>query len=513
MTIGELLEGLREAGGLAPPVLSERVAGARAAGVVYDSRRATPGSIFVALRGQHADAAEFAPQAVSRGAAVVISERDAPPGLDAAWITVPDARLALALLADRYYEHPSGRLRVVGITGTNGKTTTGYLIRSIVEAAGLPCGLTGTVVYSIGGEDREATRTTPEAPDVQAMLREMVDRSCAAAVMEVSSHALALRRVDGIEFAGAVFTNLTRDHLDFHRDMEEYAAAKRRLFEMLPDTAPGVVNADDPRAAAFARATKKLVTYGMRAEADVTAHDVSLTLNGLAFEARTPRGSLHLRSPLVGRPNVYNVLASAAAAVALDLPSDAIERGVANLSGVPGRFQVVSNGSDDLTVIVDYAHTDDALRNLLETARSLAPGRLLTVFGCGGDRDRTKRPLMGAVAGRLSDLVVVTSDNPRTEDPAAIIEEILRGMPAPGERVVQAAGARRTVFGPDVHTVADRRAAIEQAIELAGPGDVVIVAGKGHEKYQVIGDRVLAFDDAEVAREALARRRSRLRVG
>jgi UDP-N-acetylmuramoyl-L-alanyl-D-glutamate--2,6-diaminopimelate ligase len=341
----------------------------------------------------------------------------------------------------------------------------------------------------------------------------MVAGGCGACVMEVSSHALALKRVDGIQFAAAVFTNLTRDHLDFHRDMEEYAAAKRRLFEMLPDTAPGVVNADDPRAAAFARATKKLVTYGMRAEADVTAHDVSLTLNGLAFEARTPRGSLHLRSPLVGRPNVYNVLASAAAAVALDLPSDAIERGVANLSGVPGRFQVVSNGSDDLTVIVDYAHTDDALRNLLETARSLAPGRLLTVFGCGGDRDRTKRPLMGAVAGRLSDLVVVTSDNPRTEDPAAIIEEILRGMPAPGERVVQAAGARRTVFGPDVHTVADRRAAIEQAIELAAPGDVVIVAGKGHEKYQVIGDRVLAFDDAEVAREALARRRSRLRVG
>ena len=513
MTIAELLEGLHDAGGLTPAVLPERVAALRAAGVVYDSRKASPGSIFVALRGQNADAADFAPQAVSRGAALVVAEREAPAGVEAPWVTVRDARLALAQLSDRYYEHPSGRLRVVGITGTNGKTTTAYLVRSIFEAAGLVCGLMGTVVYSVAGEEREATRTTPEAPDVQALLREMADRSCAAAVMEVSSHALALRRVDGIQFAAAVFTNLTRDHLDFHRDMEEYAAAKRRLFEMLSDTAPGVVNADDPRAAAFGHATKTPVTYAVRGEADVTAHDVSLTLNGLAFEARTPRGSLHLRSPLVGMPNVYNVLASAATAIALDLPNDAIERGVANLGGVPGRFQVVSNGSDDVTVIVDYAHTDDALRNLLETARRLAPGRLLTVFGCGGDRDRTKRPLMGAVAGRLSDLVLVTSDNPRTEDPASIAEEILRGMPAPAERVVQTGAARRTVFGPEVHTVLDRRTAIDRAIELAAPGDVVIVAGKGHEKYQVIGERVLRFDDVEIARHALERRRSRLRVG
>ena len=514
MTLGDVLDSLHGPGLLeAPAAIPARVRDARAAGVVYDSRKASPGSVFVALRGQHADAAEFAPQALSRGAAVVVAERGAPAGVDAPWIVVPDARLALAHLADRYFGHPSGQLRVVGITGTNGKTTTGYLIRSIFEAAGMPCGLMGTVVYSIGGEDREATRTTPEAPDVQAMLREMVDRSCTAAVMEVSSHALALRRVDGIEFAAAVFTNLTRDHLDFHHDMEEYASAKRRLFEILPDAAPGVVNADDPAAPGFCRAAKRPVTYALRTAADVTAHDVSLTLNGLAFEARTPRGSLHLRSPLVGRPNVSNVLAAVATSVALDLPGDAIERGVANLSGVPGRFQVVSNGTDDLTVIVDYAHTDDALRNLLETARNLAPGRLVTVFGCGGDRDRSKRPLMAAVAGRLSDIVVVTSDNPRTEDPAAIVDEILRGMPAPAEHVLQVGVERRTVRGPEVHTVLDRRAAIERAIELAGPGDVVIVAGKGHEKYQVIGDRVLAFDDVDVAREALARRRSRLRVG
>ena len=514
MTIREALDCLRSAALLdRASEVSGAVKDSRVTNVVYDSRKASPGSIFVALRGQHADAADFAPQALSRGASLVVAERERPAGIDSPWIRVPDARLALAHLADRHFNHPSGQIRVVGITGTNGKTTTAYLMRSIFEAAGMPCGLMGTVVYSIGGEDREATRTTPEAPDVQAMLREMADRSCAAAVMEVSSHALALKRVDAIEFGAAVFTNLTRDHLDFHRDMEEYAAAKRRLFEMLPPGAPGVINIDDPRAPAFRRAAAHAVTYAVKSDADVTARNVSLTLGGLAFEAHTPRGVLQLQSPLVGRPNVYNALAAAATALALDLPSDAIERGVAKLAGVPGRFQVVSSAADDVTVVVDYAHTDDALRNLLETARGVAQGRLVTVFGCGGDRDRTKRPLMGAVAARLSDVVVVTSDNPRTEDPAAIIEDILRGMPGPVDRVVQNGGARRAVRAPEVHTVIDRRAAIDQAIEVAQHGDVVIVAGKGHERYQVIGERTLKFDDVEVAREALARRRARLRVG
>jgi UDP-N-acetylmuramoyl-L-alanyl-D-glutamate--2,6-diaminopimelate ligase len=514
VTIGEVLEALRGPGLLAAaPEVPARVAHSRATGIVYDSRKASAGAIFVALRGRHADAAQFAPQAVSRGAAVVVTESDAPGGIDAPWITVPDARLALARLADRFHLHPSGQLRVVGITGTNGKTTTAYLLRAIFEAAGVPCGLMGTVVYSVGGEERQATRTTPEAPDVQAMLREMVDRSCGAAVMEVSSHALALRRADAIEFAAGVFTNLSRDHLDFHRDMEDYASAKRRLFEMLPPEAPGLINADDPRASTFVRASARPVTYALRADADVTAHDLSLTLNGLAFEARTPRGPLQLRSPLVGRPNAYNVLAAVATAVALDLPTEVIEHGVASLTGVPGRFQLVSTGADDVSAVVDYAHTDDALRNLLETARGLASGRLVTVFGCGGDRDRTKRPLMAAVAGRLSDVVIVTSDNPRTEDPKQIIDEIMRGMPAPADRVVQGGATRRTARGPDVHTIVDREAAIERAIELAAPGDVVIVAGKGHEKYQEIGERTLRFDDVEVTRDALARRRSRTRVG
>jgi UDP-N-acetylmuramoyl-L-alanyl-D-glutamate--2,6-diaminopimelate ligase len=512
VTIGDAVECLRSIE-LTDGDVPDRIKDTRATGVVYDSRKVSPGSIFVALRGQHADAAEFAPQALSRGASMVVAERERPVDVAAPWIVVPDARLAMAHLADRHYGHPSGQLRVVGITGTNGKTTTAYLMRSIFEAAGMPCGLMGTVVYSIGGEDREATRTTPEAPDVHAMLREMVDRSCAAAVMEVSSHALALKRVDAVVFSAAVFTNLTRDHLDFHEGMEDYAASKRRLFEMLPPGAPGVINADDPRASAFRRAAAQPFTYALKSEGDVTAHEVSLALTGLAFDAHTPRGVIHLQSPLVGKPNVYNVLAATATAITLDLPSDAIERGVAKLTGVPGRFQIVSNGADDVAVVVDYAHTDDALRNLLETVRGVAQGRLVTVFGCGGDRDRTKRPLMGAVAGRLSDLVVVTSDNPRTEDPAAIIDEILRGMPVPADRVMQNGVTRKPVRGPDVHTVIDRRVAIDQAIEVAQPGDVVIIAGKGHEKYQVIGERTLKFDDVAVAREALARRRARLRVG
>ena len=507
MTMGELLDGLHGAGAAQGAVAGD-VAGARVSGVVYDSRKAVPGCVFVALRGQHADAAAFAPQALSRGAALVLGEGDAPAGLEHVWIRVGDARLALAQLADRFHGHPSGELVVVGITGTNGKTTTGYLLRSIFEAAGRRCGLMGTVVYSIAGEERDAARTTPEAPDVQAMLREMVDRGCEAAVMEVSSHALALRRVDGIRFAAAVFTNLTRDHLDFHVDMEGYASAKRRLFELLPRDAPGVVNVDDPRAAAFLRDAGRPVSYGLRQPADVTAQDVSLTLQGLAFSARTPLGTLQIRSPLVGRPNVYNVLAAVAAAVSLDVPPAAIEQGVAALGGVPGRFQLVSSGEDDVTAVVDYAHTDDALRILLETVRSLAPGRVVTVFGCGGDRDRSKRPLMAAVAARLSDVVVVTSDNPRTEDPAAIIEDVLRGMPAAVER----APARRGTRGPEVRTLIDRREAIEGAVDLCRPGDVVVIAGKGHEKYQEVGERVLKFDDVQVAREALARRRARLRV-
>lgn len=466
--------------------------------VAYDSRTVRPGDVFVALKGLKADGAAFAGQALERGAAVIVAEVPPPPGVAQPWIQVADARLSLALLAAELYRHPSAEMQVVGITGTNGKTTTAFLIASIFDAAGIRCGLLGTVGYRIGDEIRPAAHTTPEAPDVQQLLREMVERGCGACAMEVSSHALSLRRVDGTTFAAAVFTNLTRDHLDFHPDMEAYFQAKRRLFELLPPGAPGLINNDDPRSAALADTCSHPITYGVNRPADISPGPLSLSLSGLAFDVRTPRGTLHISSRLVGRPNVYNILAAVGTATALGMPFDAIERGVAGLHGVPGRFEVVSKSDDEITVVVDYAHTDDALRNLLETARTLTGGRLITVFGCGGDRDRTKRPLMGAVAGRLSDLIVITSDNPRGEDPLRIIEDIQRGITADTRRD----SSQRLL------TIADRREAIHQAIDQARPGDVVLVAGKGHEKYQVVGHQVLPFDDVAVARDALTRRRS-----
>jgi UDP-N-acetylmuramoyl-L-alanyl-D-glutamate--2,6-diaminopimelate ligase len=472
--------------------------GAGPTGVSYDSRCVKPGELFVALKGQHADGTSFARDAIGRGATAVISEQPAPSGIPVPWLTVEHARLALALASAKFYDDPSTEMQVVGITGTNGKTTTAFLIGSIFDAAGIRCGVLGTVGYRIGDKVREATHTTPEAPEVQRLLREMVDERCKACAMEVSSHALSQQRVEGTRFAAAVFTNLTRDHLDFHSSMESYFQAKRRLFEMLPVGAPALINADDPRGAAFAEAGGRTVTYAVSRPADITPGPLSFSLDGLTFDVRTPRGTIHVQSSLVGRPNVYNILAAVSTATALGLSFDAIERGLAALKGVPGRFQVVSDPKDDFTVVVDYAHTDDALRNLLETARPLARGRLITVFGCGGDRDRTKRPLMGAVAGRLSDVIVLTSDNPRSEDPNRILAEVQRGL----------SGETRRDTGPSVLSITDRRAAIRRAIELARAGDIVLVAGKGHEKYQVVGDQVIPFDDAAVAREALGRRRS-----
>jgi UDP-N-acetylmuramoyl-L-alanyl-D-glutamate--2,6-diaminopimelate ligase len=467
-------------------------------GIAYDSRRVERGQLFVALKGLRTDGTAFARDAIERGAIAIVSENPAMPNVTVPWVTVNDARLALALLAAAFYGSPSSQMQVVGITGTNGKTTTAYLVASIFEAADIRCGVLGTVGYRIGSETRESIRTTPEAPDVQSLLREMVDRGCRACAMEVSSHALSLRRVDDMTFAAGVFTNLTRDHLDFHSDMEAYFQAKRRLFEMLPRNAPSLINLDDPRGAALVELAGRPVTYAVNRSADITPGPLSFSLEGLTFDVRTPRGTMRMQSSLVGRPNVYNILAAVSAGTALGLSFDAIERGVRSLEGVPGRFQVVSSAKDEVTVVVDYAHTDDALRNLLETARPLARGRLITVFGCGGDRDRTKRPLMGAVAGRLSDLIVVTSDNPRSEDPQRILDEIQRGITPDTRRD----SAQRLL------AIVDRRAAIAKAIELARPGDLVLVAGKGHEKYQVIGNQVLPFDDVEVAREALTRRRS-----
>jgi UDP-N-acetylmuramoyl-L-alanyl-D-glutamate--2,6-diaminopimelate ligase len=469
-------------------------------GLTSDSRKVHAGGVFVAMPGLVVDGAQFIDDAVGAGAVAVVSERP-PRAADVAWLQVPDARVALAILATTFYRHPSRQLRVVGITGTNGKTTTSYLVRAILEAAGMRCGLMGTVGYSIGGRELAATRTTPEAVDVQRMMREMVESGCGGCVMEVSSHALALHRVDGVRFAAAVFSNLTRDHLDFHGDMEAYFGAKRRLFEMLPEGAPGIVNIDDPRGALLAGIASRTITYGINRPADVSPGPLTFSVDGLIFDARTPAGVVHVHSKLVGKVNVYNILAAIGTAQALEVPVDAIERGLAGLSGVPGRFEMISETRDGISVVVDYAHTDDALRNLLETARSLAPHRLITVFGAGGERDRAKRPLMGMVAARLSDIVVITSDNPRSEDPARIIHEVRLGADPEARRGVQ------------IETVVDRAAAIGFAIRHAAAGDMVLIAGKGHEKTQEIAGRQLPFDDVAVAKEALEARRVKARAG
>jgi UDP-N-acetylmuramoyl-L-alanyl-D-glutamate--2,6-diaminopimelate ligase len=465
-------------------------------GIAYDSRAVLPGQVFVALKGVRADGTTFARQAVERGAVAVVAEQPLA-GIGAPVLQVTDARLALAELATDFHGHPSERMRVVGITGTNGKTTTAHLLAAIFEAGGMKCGVIGTVAHRIGTEERPSRHTTPEAPDLQQLLHEMADRGCTACSMEVSSHALALRRVDAMTFSAGVFTNLTRDHLDFHADMESYFLAKRRLFEMLPPGAPALINVDDPRSAAVVEASAKPVTYAINRAADITPGPLSFSIDGLAFDIRTPRGTLQARSKLVGRPNVYNILAAVSAAIALDLPFDAIEKGLQALLAVPGRFELVSGPNDGITVVVDYAHTDDALRNLLETAKPMARRKLITLFGCGGDRDRTKRPLMGAVASRLSDVLVITSDNPRHEDPERIIEEIQRGI-TPDTRRDDA----------PLFAIADRRAAIAKAIEIARAGDMVLLAGKGHEKYQILGDEQVPFDDVAIAREFLGRRRT-----
>ncbi len=510
MTLGALVASARA---LAPDALfvaaQAGAADVPVTAITHDSRAVTPGTVFVAVRGQRADGAAFAAQAVSAGAVAVVAESPALQDINVPWLRTEDARLALADLAATFYEYPSESLTVIGVTGTNGKTTSTYLLASVMDAAGFPCGRLGTVSVRTGrepGDETDAAHTTPESNEVQRLLREMVTRGCTACAMEVSSHALVLHRVASVRFAAAIFTNLTRDHLDFHGDMASYFEAKRRLFDLLPAGAPAIVNLDDPRGADLAASVAGAITFGVNRAADVRPESVQSSLDGLAFDVVTPRGRLAVRSPLVGWPNISNILGVVACAGALDIPAGAIEQGLAQLEGVPGRFQVVSGTTDDVRVVVDYAHTDDALKNLLETARPLTHGRLITVFGCGGDRDRSKRPLMGAVAARLSDLVVLTSDNPRSEDAERIVDEIKRGIVQPAD-----SGAPKRAGTPLlVHL--DRRVAIEQAIRASRAGDVVLIAGKGHEKYQVIGDRTLPFDDVEVARAALSLRRAAPRV-
>ena len=497
MSLGDLLAGAGMGSG---GTLDARSLAATVTGVHFDSREVAEGGVFVAVPGARFNGADFAAEACARGAALVVAQAASPGTAGRPWIRVPDARAALAALAAAYHGNPSGDLLVVGVTGTNGKTTTTYLLESIFEHAGLASGRISSITNRVGRdeEERQALHTTPEAPAVQGLLGAMRDRGVRACVMEVSSHAVVLRRVDHVGFDAAVFTNLTRDHLDFHGDMARYFAAKRGLFEMLPDGAPAVINIDDSYGGKLAATVRRPVTYALDRPADCTPASLDLRADGTFIEARTARGRLRLESPLIGRAAACNVLAAAAAAVALELPLEGIEAGVRALATVPGRMQMVSSPADDVTVVVDSAHTDDALRNLLEAVRALAARRVVTVFGCGGDRDATKRPLMGVVATRLSDRVILTSDNPRSEDPDRIIEDIERGI--------------RNTDAPHL-AVADRRKAIARAIDDAAPGDTVVIAGKGHEQYQVLGSRVVPFEDVVVARAALHARRARLKAG
>ncbi|HET7746639.1 MAG TPA: UDP-N-acetylmuramoyl-L-alanyl-D-glutamate--2,6-diaminopimelate ligase [Vicinamibacteria bacterium] len=459
--------------------------------VTHDSRRAGPGTLFVAVRGTATDGNRFVPAAWKAGAAAVASENP-PPSADRPWLQVPDARAALADLSAAVLGDPARAMTLVGVTGTNGKTTTTYLIDAALRASGASTGLVGTIQYRVGGRLAEAVRTTPESSDLQQLLREMRDAGCTHVVMEVSSHSLVLKRVRGIRYRVAVFTNLTRDHLDFHGDMDAYFAAKRLLFEEHLDPAGrAVINADDDRAGELRAASRAPVwTFGIDEPADFRAEDVRLSLSASRFRLASPFGAHEVEAPLLGAFNVQNLLAAIAAACALGIPVETAIAGVTSVTGVPGRLERVDAGQP-FTVVVDYAHTDDALKNLLETVRELGPRRVLTVFGCGGDRDRTKRPLMGAVASRLSDVVIVTSDNPRSEPPEAILEEIQRGMN----------GGR----GAERHAIVDRREAIGRALEMAAAGDAVVIAGKGHETYQQLRDRTVPFDDRQVAREILSR--------
>ena len=512
MTVGALFE--RAGVDVAAITNGSQSLAAAVSGIAYDSRSIQGGEVFVAIKGEHLDGAAFVNQACARGALAVVSEAARPDGFVEPWAQVTDARATLAALAAAFNGDPSHELLVVGTTGTNGKTTTTYLIEGILEQAGIRCGRVSSVSYRIASEEESAVRTTPEAPDLQALLRRMVERECRACVMEVSSHALALKRVEQISFGAAVFTNLTRDHLDFHGDMGTYFRAKRQLFEMVHETSPAVLNVDDPYGKTLATEVSRPVTYGIDSPADVMPDRLNLSLGGIELHARTTRGPLRLRSRLLGRANTYNILAAAATGTALAVPDHAIEQGIASVEAVPGRMQLVSDDVDDVAVVVDFAHTDDALRGLLETSRSITRGRVITVFGCGGDRDATKRPLMGTVAARLSDFVVITSDNPRSEDPERIVRDIESGLGNREDRdVASGPNGLRRAGKTSWLTILDRAEAITRAIQEAQPGDLVVIAGKGHEQYQLVGTRATPFEDATVAREALAKRRLRSQVG
>jgi UDP-N-acetylmuramoyl-L-alanyl-D-glutamate--2,6-diaminopimelate ligase len=494
MRIGELVSGL---GGLR----LEQEGEAEITGIAYHSKRVKDGDLFVAIPGFETDGHLYIEEAVQRGAAGIVAAtgRALPDELPArvALIRTDDPRLAMALLSDRFWRHPSGKLKLVGVTGTNGKTTTAHLVEAASARAGLISGLIGTVVYRVAGRELPVGRTTPESSDLQEILAAMVEAGCETASMEVSSHALALRRVDGCDFEVAVFTNLSQDHLDFHADLQDYYGAKERLF--LPRVQGGLearsaaINIDDPYGRGLReKAAGRVLTFGTGEEAD---------LRGELLEAGLKRSRVRLvyadsewegETALTGRFNLQNIMGALGACILLGMDPGSSLEGILSHPGVPGRFQAVDEGQD-FAVLVDYAHTPDSLRRVLEAAREISEKKVIVAFGCGGDRDRGKRPMMGEIAAQTADVVFITSDNPRSEDPLAIIAEIEEG-------------ARSTGVASPYTVIADRREAIQEAINAARSGDIVVIAGKGHEKGQIFADRVIPFDDEEEARAALRRR-------
>lgn len=486
MTLGEILTGVDLRQPLAPSLAALEIKG-----LDFDSRRVGDGFLFFAFPGSRTDGRQFAEDALARGAAAVASQSPPPEGaLAGPWIEVVHGRHALAIAARNLYRAPDERLGLTGITGTNGKTTTGFLVDSVLRAAGHTTALIGTIEYHLAGRVLPAVNTTPESLDLIRLLAELEQAGGSHATMEVSSHALALGRIYGLHFHTAVFTNLTRDHLDFHGTMEDYFAAKQLLFEGAGGPPPpfAVLNRDD----SYARRLKvgprtEVYWYGFGQEPNLRARHISTGFQGLRFEVQHGKLRFPVESALIGRINVYNILAACGAGLSYGIAPEVIARGIASLKSVPGRFERVDEGQP-FVVVVDYAHTDDALRNVIAVARGLDPKRVITLFGCGGDRDRAKRPLMGQAAAEASDFVVLTSDNPRSEDPLAIMNDALVGI-------------RRTDVPHIVEP--DRAAAIARALKEAREGDIVILAGKGHETYQVLKDKTIPFDDRAVARDVL----------
>ncbi|NOX97798.1 MAG: UDP-N-acetylmuramoyl-L-alanyl-D-glutamate--2,6-diaminopimelate ligase [Nitrospirae bacterium] len=462
-------------------------------GLAYDSRKVEKDFLFVCLRGHRADGHDFIPEALERGATVIITEEDWGGRKDFTQVIVPCSRVALAKVSDNFYEHPSGRIKVIGVTGTNGKTTTTYFSEAIFKAAGFKVGLVGTINYRWGERVLPAANTTPSSLDLQRMLSEMIKADCRIAILEVSSHSLDQHRVDGVEFDVGIFTNLTRDHLDYHGDLSHYLKSKAILFQKLgerertKDPGLALINLDDRYGRYLRKITPvEVLTYGLSRRADIRASRIKLGLTGTSFRVNTPAGSFSLKVKLIGKGNVYNILSAIGVGISQGVELGTIKEGLEKIEGVPGRFELVDAGQE-FTIIVDYAHTPQALENLLKMSGRMGKGKIITVFGCGGDRDKGKRPLMGRIASRYSDYSILTSDNPRSEEPGEIIRQIQGGF------------GRRANYA----IVEDRSRAIKEALSRAGKDDLVIVAGKGHESYQVLKDTVIPFDDRDVVRKIL----------